>query len=80
MITLSPLSFFNEVSIQPREQVYVVSDSMYADYQKREAQKQIDILQSRADEYSKALTTIQSTIDGLKQEHGLIEPATQQEE
>ena len=77
MITLSPLSFFNEVSIQPREQVYVVSDSMYADCQKREAQKQINVLQKRADEYTQALATIQSTIDGLKKEHGLLEPETE---
>ena len=80
MFTLSPLSIFNELAFTPRKEVYVVSDSAYADYQKKEAQKQINLLQSRADEYARALATITSTLDGLKQEHGIIEPATQQEE
>ena len=75
MLSLSPLSFFNELTYQPREKVYVVSDSQYASYQKAEAEKQIATLQLRADEYSKALATIQSTIDGLKQEHGIVEPS-----
>jgi hypothetical protein len=79
MFTLSPLSFFNELSFTPHKNVFVVSDSQYASYQKQEAQKQINQLQARAVEYEKALANITSTIDGLKQEHGLIEPATQPE-
>lgn len=74
MLSLSPLSFFNELSIQPRGKVYIVSDSQYADYKKSEAEKQIAVLQSRANEYSTALATLQSTIDGLKTEHGIVEP------
>ena len=74
MLTLSPLSFFNELTYQPREKVYVVSDTQYASYKKAEAENQIATLQLRADEYTKALATITSTIDGLKQEHGLLEP------
>lgn len=80
MLTFSPLSIFNELAFTPREKVYVVSDTQYATYQKAEAEKQITALQLRADEYTKALATITSTIDGLKREHGLIEPATQQEQ
>ncbi len=73
MLTLSPLSFFNELTYQPREKVFVVSDSQYANYKKAEAEKQIATLQLRADEYKKALATITSTIDGLKTEHGITE-------
>ena len=60
-----------------RERILVISDSQYAERQKKEAQRQIKILESRADEYTKALATITSTIDGLKQEHGLLEPAAE---
>jgi hypothetical protein len=74
MLTFSPLSIFNELAFTPREKVYVVSDTQYATYQKAEAEKQIAALQLRADEYTKALATITSTIDGLKQEHGITEP------
>ena len=74
MFTLSPLTFFDDFMPQ-RERILVISDSQYAEHKKNEAQKQIDVLQASANEYSKALATIQSTIDGLKQEHGLLEPA-----
>ncbi len=77
MLSLSPLSFFNELSIQPRGKVYIVSDSQYADYKKSEAEKQIAVLQSRVNEYSTALATLQSTIDGLKIEHGITDPAAE---
>ena len=77
MLSLSPLSFFNELTYQPREKVYVVSDTQYANYKKAEAEKEIAVLQARADEYSKALATITSTINGLKQEHGIEEAASE---
>ena len=75
MLTVSPLSFFSELTFSRPNNVLVVSDSQYASYQKQEAQKQVNVLQARADEYSKALATITSTIDELKQEHGLLELA-----
>jgi prefoldin subunit 5 len=74
MPSLIPLTFFEDF-MPSRERVIVISDSQYAERKKSEAQRQIDVLQARANEYSKALATIQSTINGLKQEHGLIEPA-----
>jgi peptidoglycan hydrolase CwlO-like protein len=73
MYTLSPLTFFDDF-MPSRERVLVISDSQYAEHKKSEAQKQIDVLQARADEYSKALATLTATIDGLKQEHGIAEP------
>ncbi len=76
MFTLSPMTFFDDF-MPSRERVLVISDSQYAKHKKSEAQKQIDVLQARADEYSKALATITSTIDGLKTEHGLLEPEIQ---
>ena len=72
MFTLSPLTFFDDV-MPSRERVLVISDSQYAENKRSEAQKQIDVLQARADEYSRALATITSTIDGLKTEHGITE-------
>ena len=72
MFTLSPLTFFDDFMPQ-KERVLVISDSQYAEHKRSEAQKQIDVLQARADEYSKALATLTSTIDGLKTEHGITE-------
>ena len=43
--------------------------------QKAEALKQIQVLESRASEYRQALDSLTSTIDGLKKENGLLEPA-----
>jgi len=74
MFTLSPLTVFNDF-MPMRERILVISDSQYAEHQKTEAQRQIKILESRADEYTKALATITSTISGLKQEHGIEEQA-----
>ena len=79
MPSLLPLTFFEDF-MPSREKILVISDSQYAEHKKPEAQKQIEILEARADEYTKALATIQSTIEGLKQEHGITEPASQQGE
>ena len=79
MPSLLPLTFFEDF-MPNREKILIISDSQYAEHKKPEAQKQIEILKARADEYTQALATIQSTIEGLKQEHGITEPASQQEE
>ena len=79
MPSLIPLTFFEDF-MPSKEKILIISDSQYAEHKKSEAQKQIEILEARADEYRKALATIQSTIEGLKQEHGITEPASQQEE
>ena len=44
-------SFLFDDLIRPR--VYVVSDSEYQKHQQAEAQRQIDVLESRADTYQK---------------------------
>ena len=79
MPSLLPLTFFEDF-MPSREKILVISDSQYAEHKKPEAQKQIEILEARADEYTQALATIQSTIEGLKQEHGITELASQQKE
>ena len=79
MPSLLPLTFFEDF-MPSREKNPIISGSQYAEHKRPEAQKQIKILEARADEYTKALATIQSTIEGLKQEHGIIEPARKQEE
>jgi len=79
MPSLLPLTFFEDF-MPSRERVIVISDSQYADHKRAEAQKQIDVLQARANEYTKALATITSTIDGLKTEHGITDPVIRPEE
>jgi len=79
MPSLLPLTLFEDF-MPSRERVIVISDSQYADHKRAEAQKQIDVLQARANEYTKALATITSTIDGLKIEHGITDPAIRPEE
>ena len=76
----SPFTFFNEFTFPSRDRVVVISDSQMAELKKSEAEKQIASLEARKSEYENALSTVNSTIKSLKQEHGLIEPATQQEE
>ena len=68
--------FFDEF-MPSRQNVYVISDAKYALLQKTEAERQIVILEARAAEYQRSLDTIKSTIDALKQEHDLLEPAAE---
>ena len=64
------LGFFEDF-MPSRETVYVISDAKYALLQKTEAERQIVVLEARAAEYQRSLDTIRSTIDELKQEHGI---------
>ena len=79
MPSLLPLAFFEDF-MPSRERVVVISDSQYAAHKRSEAEKQIATLQLRADKYTKALATLQSTIDGIKKEHGITDPEIQQGE
>ena len=54
--------------IRPRERVYVVSDSQYAEVQ----------LEARAADYQRNLDVVQATITELKTEHGLLAPAKEE--
>ena len=64
--------------IRPRERVYVVSDSQYAEAQRAQAERQIQSLEARATDYQRNLDVIQATITELKTEHGLL-PAAKEE-
>ncbi len=64
--------------INPRERVYVVSDSQYAAAQKAQAERQIQTLEARAADYQRNLDVVQATITELKTEHGLL-PAAKEE-
>ena len=79
MPSLLPLTFFEDF-MPSRKKILVISGSQYTEHKRPEAQVQIEILEARADEYIKALATIQATIEGLKQEHGITELASQQKE
>ncbi len=61
--------------IRPRERVYVVSDSQYAEVQRAQAERQIQTLEARAADYQRHLDVVQATITELKTEHGLLAPA-----
>ena len=61
--------------IRPRERVYVVSDSQYAEVQRAQAERQIQTLEARAADYQRNLDVLQATITELKTEHGLLPPA-----
>jgi len=63
--------------INPRERVYIVSDSQYAAAQKAQAERQIQTLEARASDYQRNLDVIQTTITELKTEHGLLPAATE---
>ena len=60
--------------IRPR--VYVVSDSQYQSYKQAEAEKQIAVLESRAEQYRKYLDTVEVSIQELKKDAGLLPAAT----
>ena len=62
--------------IRPRERVYVVSDSQYAEAQRAQAERQIQTLEARAADYQRNLDVVQATITELKAEHGLLPAAT----
>ena len=61
--------------IRPRERVYVVYNSQYAEAQRAQAERQIQTLQARAADYPRHLDVVQATITDLKTEHGLLAPA-----
>ena len=67
-------SMFLDDFIRPR--VYVVSDSEYQSYKQSQAQKQIDVLEARAEQYRKYLDTVEVSIAELKQEAGLLPAAS----
>ena len=60
--------------IRPRERIYVVSDSQYAEVQRAQAERQIQTLEARAADYQRNLDILQTTITELKTEHGLLAP------
>ena len=60
--------------IRPRERIYVVSDSQYAEVQRAQAERQIQTLEARAADYQRNLDILQTTITELKTEHGLLPP------
>jgi cell division septum initiation protein DivIVA len=66
-------SMFLDDLIRPR--VFVISDSEYQKHQQAEAQRQIDVLESRADTYRKYLATVESSIEELKKNAGLLPAA-----
>ena len=52
--------------------VYVISDSEYKTYQKKQALEEIAVLESRAISYEDTAASIRKTIIELKKEAGLI--------
>ena len=63
-------SYFFDELVRPR--VIVISDSEYQKHKQAEAQKQIDILETRASTYREALTATEASIAELRKESGLL--------
>ena len=55
--------------------VYVVSDTQYQELRRKEAQKEIDLLVSRAAAYRKTADLIEAEINQIKKDVGLITPS-----
>ena len=71
---ISPIQLFNDFTFQPQQHVVVISDTQYSEYQKAEAQRELDVLQKRADNYTKTLASINASMDALRIKAGLVEP------
>ena len=67
-------SMFLDDFIRPR--VVVISDSQYQEHKQAQAQRQIDALEARAEQYRRYLDTVEVSITELKQEAGLLPAAT----
>lgn len=67
-------SLFLDDFIRPR--VVVISDSQYKEHQQAQAQRQIDALETRAEQYRKYLDTVEVSIVELKKDAGLLPAAT----
>ena len=52
--------------------VYVVSDTQYQELRRKEAQKEIDLLVSRAAAYRKTADLIEAEINQIKKDVGLL--------
>ena len=57
--------------------VVVVSDTMYKEYRQKQAQKEIDILEARAQSYRETANLIEQEIATIQTEAGLL-PATEE--
>ena len=55
--------------------VYVVSDTQYQELRRKEAQKEIELLISRAAAYRKTADLIEAEINQIKKDVGLITPS-----
>jgi hypothetical protein len=55
--------------------VYVVSDTQYQEFRRKEAQKEIKLLVSRAAAYRKTADLIEEEINQIKKDVGLLAPS-----
>ena len=72
------LDNFSQVPIGA--QVVVVSDQMYKEHKQKQAQKEIDILTSRAASYRNTADLIEDEILNLQKEAGLLPSAEETSE
>jgi len=73
----TPFSLLDNLARAPfGSSVYVVSDSQYQEYKKREAEKEIEVLESRARAYEKTAELIKEEIASIKKQVGLLPEST----
>ena len=76
----NPFTLFQSISQIPfGSNVVVVSDSQYKEYQQKEAKREIELLQSRAQSYRKTAELIEEEIKDIQKQAGL-EPLQLQQE
>ena len=73
----TPFSLLDSLTRAPfGSSVYVVSDSQYEEYKKREAEKEIEVLEARARAYEKTAEMIKEEIASIKKQVGLLPEST----
>ena len=71
--TFDPFDLFSFRSTPPTRQVYVISDTEYAELRQAEAKREVLALESKANRYKTAAAELEERIEELREEHKLLE-------
>ena len=67
------------LSVDTNNRVVVISDTQYQEYIKKQAEREILVLENKMNRHQTAIQDIKQTIAKLKDNAGLIEPAKSSE-
>ena len=74
----SLIDSFPTFSYPVHPQVYIVSDSDYKEYQRKQAEREVLVLESKLNRYNSAIEEIKVEIEKVKTNAGLLAPATEE--